>query len=320
MKAIRVTAFGGPEVLQLQTVAEPQPAAGQVLVRIRAAGVNPFETNVRSGHYARLPALPYTPGHDGAGVVEAVGADVQAFKAGDRVYLTGSLTGTYAELALADTASVHALPNPASPAQGAALGVPYTTAYRALFQRARARAGETVLVHGATGGVGLAATQLAHAAGLRVIGTGGTMQGRELVAAQGATHVLDHRSPDYREQLMALTEGRGVDLILEMLANVNLGHDLALLARGGRVAVIGSRGAVDINPRDAMAREAAILGVMLWNITPEENSAIQMALQAGLQTGALAPVIGHELPLEQATQAHERILQPGALGKIVLTP
>lgn len=320
MKAIRVTAFGDPEVLQLDTVPDPAPAAGQVLVRVRAAGVNPFETYIRAGNYAQLPELPYTPGRDGAGTVQAVGAGVTHVQPGDRVYLTDSSTGTYAELALADAADVHPLPDRASFAQGAALGVPCSTAWRALFLRARARAGETVLVHGATGGVGLAATQLASAAGLRVLGTGGSERGRELVAAQGADHVLDHHATDYAAQIMDLTDGRGVDVIVEMLANVNLGRDLTLLARGGRVAVVGNRGTVEINPRDAMAREAAILGVMLWHTTPHENQGIQMALQAALRTGALAPVVGHELPLAEAPRAHELILQPGALGKIVLVP
>lgn len=320
MKAIRVERWGGPEVLQMQTVADPTPAAGQILVRVRAAGVNPFETVVRAGQYAQLPTLPYTPGHDGAGVIAAVGAGVRGRAPGDRVYLAGSVSGTCAELALALPEQVHTLPERIRFTQGAALGVPYATAYRALFQRARARAGETVLVHGATGGVGLAATQLARAAGLLVIGTGGTEAGRRLVAAQGAHHVLDHRAPDCAEQLLALTNGRGVDLILEMLANVNLGRDLALLAPHGCVVVIGSRGPVEINPRDAMARDASILGMVLWNTPPADLAAIHMALEAGLASGALNPVVGHEFPLAEAAAAHAQIGQPGALGKVVLIP
>src|SRR6185503_5878689 len=123
------------------------------------------------------------------------------------------------------------------------------------FQRGRGKAGETVLVHGATGGVGIACVQFARAAGLTVIGTGGSEKGRALVAEQGAHHVLDHRTAGYEQQLMDLTGGRGVDLIAEMLANVNLARDLTMLARGGRVIVIGNRGAIEINPREAMGRE-----------------------------------------------------------------
>src|SRR5437867_12876980 len=152
MKAIRVSDFGGPDVLKLQNVADPKPNSGQVLIRVKAAGVNPVDTYIRAGAYARKPNLPFTPGTDAAGIVEAVGPNVKRFKAGDRVYTNGSITGVCAELALCEESRVHHLPGKISFAQGAALGVPYGTAYRALFQRGRTKAGETVLVHGATGG------------------------------------------------------------------------------------------------------------------------------------------------------------------------
>lgn len=318
MKAIRVAAFGGPKVLQLRTVPDPIVAAGEVLVRIGAAGVNPFEAAVRAGNYASLPALPYTPGHDAAGTVIAVGAGVERCKAGDRVYVAGSLTGTYAELALADASKVHQLPDSASFQQGAALGVPYATAYRALFQRCHAKAGETVLVHGATGGVGLAATQLASAAGMRVFGTGGSEAGRRLVVAQGAEHAFSHRVEP--SELMALTRGRGVDLILEMNADANLSTDLRLLAHGGRVVVIGSHGTAEITPRDAMSRDAAIVGMVLWNTPPEDYAGIHAALRAGLASGALRPIIAREFALADAAHAQASLGQPGALGKVVLVP
>jgi NADPH:quinone reductase len=320
MKAIRVEQFGEPEVLKLADVPKPQPARGQVLVRVHAAGVNPYETYIRSGKYSRIPPLPYTPGSDGAGVVEEVGEGVTAFKSGDRVYTAGSLTGTYAELALCDAEQVHRLPDNASFAQGAALGVPYATAYRALLQRAHALPGETVLVHGATGGVGTAAVQIARAHGLRVLATGGTDKGRQLVREQGAHEVFDHHAPDYPARIMDATGGNGVDVILEMLANVNLAKDLTLLARGGRVVVIGSRGRVDIDPRDAMARETDIRGMVLFNASPAELAGIHAALFAGLEIGSLRPIIGKELPLAEAAQAHKLVMESGAFGKIVLVP
>src|SRR5215510_6788617 len=154
MKAIRVHEFGGLEVLHLEEVPTPQPGSGLVLVRMHATGVNPVETYIRAGTYARLPALPYTPGNDAAGVVEEVGADASEFKTGDRVYTSGSVTGTYAEFALCKKEQVHPLPANVSFAQGAAIGTPYATAYRGLLQRATVKPGETVLVHGASGGVG----------------------------------------------------------------------------------------------------------------------------------------------------------------------
>jgi NADPH2:quinone reductase len=320
VKAIRVNEFGAPEVMQIEEVADPQAGRGEVLVRVGAAGVNPVDTYVRAGAYARIPPLPYTPGSDGAGVVEAVGEGVSRVGVGARVYLAGSLSGTYAELALCEEAQVYPLPEHVTFAQGAGVYVPYATAYRALFQRARAVAGETVLVHGASGGVGVAAVQLARAAGLTVYGTGGTEEGRRLVSAEGAHHVLDHRAEDYLARLMELTAGRGVDVVLEMLANVNLDKDLNILARGGRVVVIGNRGRIEIDPRAAMSRDTSILGMSLLNTPTEELTGIHAALVAGLENRTLRPVVAREMPLAQAPRAHHAVLEPGAHGKIVLLP
>jgi NADPH2:quinone reductase len=321
MKAIRVKEFGGPEVMQLVEVPDPKPTGAQVVVRIRAAGVNPVDVYMRSGTYPRKPALPYTPGTDGAGTVESLGPDAaKRFKPGDRVYLAGSLSGTYAELALCEEQFVFPLPAHVSFAQGAAMHVAYATAYRALFQRAHAVAGETLLVHGASGGVGIAAVQLARAAGLRVIGTVGSERGRKLVLDEGAHVVLDHSAPHHFEEALAATGGRGYDLILEMLANVNLGRDLGILAMHGRVSVVGSRGNAEITPRDMMGRDGAIIGLSLWNTPPHELISIHAALVAGLENNTLRPVIGQEIPLAEAGRAHTAIMAGGAYGKIVLIP
>ncbi|HWS55596.1 MAG TPA: NADPH:quinone reductase [Pyrinomonadaceae bacterium] len=318
MKAIRVHEFGGPEVLRVEELDDPRPGAGQVLVRVRAAGVNPVDTYIRGGAHAVRPALPYTPGLDAAGVVEAVGEGVTRVAAGDRVYTAGSLSGTYAELSVCAEAQVHGLADRVTFEQGAGVNTPYATAYRALFQKARAVPGETVFVHGASGGVGTAAVQLARAAGLKVIGTGGTEEGRRLAAEQGAHHVLDHRAEGYLEQLKELTGGRGAEVILEMLANVNLDRDLSAVAQGGRVVVVGSRGAVEINPRAAMTREATIHAMSLFNASAGELASIHAALVAGLESGTLRPFVGRTLPLAEAARAHEEVLKPGAYGKIVL--
>jgi NADPH2:quinone reductase len=319
MQAIRVRQTGGPEVLKLEEVPDPRPAAGQVVVAVRAAGVNPVDTYVRSGRYGQKD-FPYTPGADAAGVVESVGEGVRRFKPGDRVYTAGSLTGTYASKTLANESQIHRLPDAVSFAQGAALGVPYATAYRALFQRAQTRPGETVLVHGASGGVGVAAVQMARAAGMTVLGTAGTDRGRTLVAEQGAHRVLDHTSPAYLDEIMKLTDGRGVDVVIEMLANVNLDKDLNVLAKRGRVVVVGSRGRVEIDPRGTMRNEADIRGVMLFGATPEEMREIHAALVAGLGNSTLRPIVGKELPLRDAPKAHQAVMEPGAYGKIVLVP
>ena len=321
MKAIRVHEFGGPEVMKLENIPDLLPDPGQVVVRIHAAGVNPVESYVRTGTYAMKPTLPYTPGTDGGGVVMAIGSGVKRVKAGDRVYTTLPNSGTYAEQVLCGEAQVHRLPDNVSFEQGAAIGVPYGTAYRGLFQRAEAQPAETVLVHGASGGVGSAAVQLARAPGMTVIGTAGSERGLELVKKEGAHHVLNHASDGYLDELMTLTDGRGVDVILEMLANKNLAKDLTVLAKKGRVAVIGSRGTIEIDPRNAMSREADIRGVTLMNTSEQEYKVMHAALVAGLENGTLRPVIGQRIPLAEAPGAHVEIMKPsGALGKIVLVP
>jgi NADPH2:quinone reductase len=320
MKAIRVREFGGPEVLRLEEAPDPQSGAGQVVVRIQAAGVNPVDTYIRTGTYAQKPPLPYTPGSDGAGVVESVGQGVTRVKPGDRVYIYRSLTGTYAEKALCTEVQVHPLAKNATFAQGAAVGVPYITAYRAMHHKAQAQPGETVLVHGASGGVGIAAVQIGRAAGMTVVGTAGTDKGRALVSREGAQHVVDHSAADSQEQLMKLTGGRGFEVILEMLANKNLAKDLAMLTAFGRVVVVGSRGPVEINPRDAMGRDAVLYGMTSFNISDHDLTSIHAALVAGLENGTLRPVVGKEFPLKDAARAHQAVMEPGAYGKIVLLP
>ena len=325
MKAIRIKEFGGPEVMKLEEVPDLKPDAGQVVVRLRAIGVNPVDTYMRAGTYPRKPSLPWTPGTDGAGTIESVGPasnrkDAARFKVGDRVYIAGSLSGAYAEQSLCEERFVFPLPANVSFAQGAAVHIPYSTAFRALFHRAHALGGETVLIHGASGGVGIAAVQLARAAGLRVIGTVGSDRGRQLVAAEGAHEILDHKAAGHFDEALALTGGRGFDVIIEMLANVNLGRDLPILAPRGRVVVVGNRGSAEIDARHTMTRDASILGMSMWNASPEEVISIHSAIVAGLENKTLRPVIGQEIPLAEAARAHVAVMEAGAYGKIVLIP
>jgi NADPH2:quinone reductase len=321
MLAIRVHEFGAPEVMGLEELSDLKPGPGQVLVKVHAVGVNPVETYIRSGAYmAAAPPLPYTPGTDAAGAVAAVGPGVKSVAPGVRVYTSFTLTGAYAEQTLCLESQVHPLPAGVSFAQGAGVNVPYSAAYRALFQRARALPGEVVLVHGASGGVGVAATQLARAAGLTVIGTAGTEEGRRLAIEQGAHHVLDHSQEGYLQEVRKLTDNRGVDVICEMLANVNLGRDLEVLAAHGRVVVIGSRGTVNVDPRLTIGRESCILGMYIWGATEQETASLHAALGAGLANGTLKPVVGRELPLAEAARAHHEIMETRAYGKIILIP
>jgi len=261
---------------------------------------------------------------DGAGEIESIGGDLAGFKVGDRVYVAGASplqpagAGTYAERAVGLGSQLHHLPPNVTFAQGAALGVPYATAYRALIQRAKARPTETVLVHGATGGVGIATVELAHALGCVVIGSGGTEAGLAAVREHGADMTVNHRDANYTDAIMKATGGRGVDVIVEMAAHINLDRDLTLLGRRGRVVVVGSRARIEINPRDAMGRDADIRGMTLFNATDREFNEIHAALLAGLTNGTLKPVVGREMPLAEAARAHEAVLEPGARGKIVL--
>ena len=321
MKAIRAHEFGGPEVLRYDDMPEPAPGPGQVRVRLHAAGVNPFDTYMLSGTYAIRPPLPYSPGADGAGVVEAVGDGVTGIGVGDRVYTGGTADhqsyGAYRQVVLCAPSQVHPLPDRVSFAEGAAVNVPALTAHVAL-ERATPRGGDVVLVHGASGSVGLAAVQMARAAGYTVIGTAGTDDGLALVAAEGAHHVVDHRDTAHVEKIQSLTNGRGPDVILEMLANVNLDHDLTMIAPRGRIVVIGNRGRIEIDPRKIMAKHAVVTGLALWGLTAEEVTRGHEALGVALASGALRPVVGTELPLAEAAEAHRRVMAPGARGKIVL--
>ena len=321
MKAILAHQFGGPEVLHYEEIDEPTPGPGQVRVRLHAVGVNPFDTYMLTGTYAITPPLPYSPGADGAGVVEAVGTDVTTARAGDRVYIGGTADhagyGAYRQVVLCTAAQVHVLPDRVSFAEGASVNVPCLTAHCAL-ERGSPRGGDVVLVHGASGAVGLAAVQLARTAGLTVIGSAGTDDGLQLVAAEGAHHAVDHRDPAHVERIQSLTNGRGPDVIIEMLANVNLDHDLTMLAPRGRVVIVGNRGRVEIDPRKLMSKRAVVTGLAFWGLTNDELAGAHEAVGEALTSGALRPVVGTEMPLADAAEAHRRVMAPGARGKIVL--
>jgi NADPH2:quinone reductase len=319
MKAIVVREFGAPEVLKLEELPDPVAGPGQVVIRVKAAGVNPVDTYIRSGIYARKPPLPHFPGMDVAGVVESVGRDVTRVQAGDRVYAF-LVTGGYAERLVCDETRVRRLPDNASFEQGAALGVPYATAWMALLSRAKARPGETLLVHGASGGVGVAAVQIARAHGLHVVGTAGTEEGLQAIREEGAHLALNHHTPGYLDGLSQASGGGAPHVVIEMLANVNLDHDLDVIAPRGRIVIIGNRGRGEIDARKAMGKDVTIGGFMLFNATPDELNEAHAGIVAGLENGTLKPRIGRRIPLADAPLAHEAVMSPGAMGKIVLIP
>ncbi len=318
MRAVRVHNFGGPEELVLEELPDPVAGAGEVLVAIKAIGVNPLDTYIRSGIHAIRPPLPYTTGGDAAGVIVSTGDGVTEIAEGDRVYVSaiagGHFDGLTAEMAVVPVSEVFPLPDNVSFAQGAALGVPYATAFYALHVRGQAQAGQTVFIHGASGSVGTAIVQMARSHGMTVIGSVGTDEGRRLVLEQGADHVLNHTSDGYLEELASLTGGKGPDLIIEMLANVNL----AAIAKYGRIVIVGNRGEITINPRMAMMKNLDITGLALNNASKDEMAAIHAGLKVGLESGDLKPIIRCEMEMADIARAHEMVLEPGALGKIVI--
>ena len=318
MKAIVVKEFGEPDVLKLEEIAKPAPSENQILVNIKAAGINPVDTYVRSGVYANKPELPYTPGKDAAGIVAAIGSNVTKFQIGDRVLTADSLSGTYAEYCLCEEKHLINLPEHISFEQGAGVFVPSATAFRALFQRAKAKSGESVLIHGASGGVGIAAIQWAKNAGLTVIGTASSVEGKSLVKEQGADFVFDHSAENYFDEILEATGGSGVKVILEMLANVNLVKDFEVLAKFGRIVIIGNRGSLDFNPRLVMSKDVDILGMSLFNAPDEEMREIHTAIFDGLNNGILNPIVGKTFNLANAAEAHRAVIEEKASGKIIL--
>lgn len=323
MKAIQVTQFGGPEKLAYTEVEDVEVGKKEVCIRLYAAGVNSSDTYTLTGTYAFfIPQLPYTPGLDGAGVVEAIGEEVTSVRVGDRVFVAslirGKSTGTFAQKIVCDETLVHLLPDHVSFEQGATLGIPAMTAYRALFQRACLQPGQIVFIHGASGGVGLQAVQMAKSHGAKVIGTASKPEGKKMVLQAGADVVIDHVTEATIEDVLALTDGNGPDVIIEFLANINLETDLKLIAPFGKIVVIGNRGSIEINPRLAMQKECDILATALWNAPKDEyEESIQGVIEM-LKRGELRPIIGTTLPLQQASQGIEQLIKGIGNGKLVL--
>lgn len=320
MRAIQVKNHGDADVLQLVDIAIPEPGSEDVLIKVHAVGVNPVDTYIRAGQYPLLPETPFVPGKDVSGEIVEVGVGVKKWKAGDRVYSAGTVSGAYAEYSLCHQSQVFSLPENMSFSQGAAIGIPGAAAWRALFTRARGQQGDRLLVHGASGSVGLIAIQLARSAGLEVDGTAGTEKGLALIQHAGASRVYNHNDPDYIQAISDDLQGQGYDIILEMLANINLKSDLALLTTGGRVVVVGSRGEITIDPRATMAKELEVLGMSLFNSNVDEMREAQVGLYQRMASGGLVPAIADEIPLEDAAKAHIRILESGNCGKIILLP
>lgn len=322
MKAVQIQKFGGPEVLEIVDIKEPELNTDEIKIKLYSAGINPNERYTISGNYGYfVPELPYVPGFDGAGVVEEIGENVESFQKGDRVFLNAFTakrnTGTYAEKVVVSQDVVHRLPDNISFNQGAALGIPAFAAYRALIQRAEVKAGETVLIHGASGAVGTLITQMAKAIGAIVIGTSSTKKGQELIKENGADYSTNHVTEDNIDEIKELTDGKGPDIIIEMLANKNLAVDMKMISDFGRIVIVGSRDTIKVDPRMLMTNQATVTGLSITNPSHEELNEIIAGVTAMLDTGALSPMIGKKYTLEEATRAHEELKNSSGAGRFI---
>jgi NADPH2:quinone reductase len=318
MRAVRVKEFGGPENLLIEEVPLPVPGDGEVLVKVEAAGVNPIDTYIRSGQRSDLPTLPFTPGIDGAGLIVKAGPHVNAVKEGERVFISGSKSGTYAEYALCAVRDVYPLTMNFAWSEGAAIGVPYRTAYYALHIATRAKGGETLFIHGGSGSVGIAAIQIAKTLGLAVVASAGSASGMQLAKKHGALRTVNHNEKGYIETALGFTANRGFDIILEMSAHTNLNADIQLLSNGGKVIVIGSRGGIDINARDLMQKNGTLRGMSIMQMSTSEHREIASGLNALVQLGIVQPPLGALIPMKDVADAHRKVLENGKEGKLVL--
>ncbi len=324
MRAIQFHSFGGPEVLQLDEVQDPVPGPDEVIIRVKAAGVNPADTYMRNGTYRIQPTLPCIPGGDAAGDIVELGENVTDLKVGDRVFTGVALgfdfTGCYAELVKRPRRNVRLIPENITYAEAVTFGVSYPTAHYALFARGGAKAGEKLFIHGASGSVGTSAIQLAKRAGLNVVGSASSKAGLELVLGEGADVAVNHTEEGYLDAVKQAFDGEGPDLILEMLANENLCADMDIAAQCGRIVVIGNRGEIEINPRMAMMKELDIRGIMLWNASEPQLNEIIADIVTAAAEGTIKPKLGKEFPHGDAATAHQLVLESGNAGKIVLVP
>lgn len=323
MKAVQIVEYGGPEVLKVRDIEEPSPNKNEVKIKMYAIGLNPSESYTITGNYAyNIPDLPYTPGYDGSGLVEEVGENVTDFKIGDRVFVSAfdakRNTGTYAEKLVVDAKNVYPLPDNVSLNEGAALGIPAFTAYRALIQKAHIKAGETVLIHGASGAVGSIAVQIAKSVGAVVIGTSSTEKGRATILELGADYAIPHVTPGNMDDIKGLTNKKGPDVIIEFLADVNLETDSLIIADYGRIVIVGSRGTIEFSPRNLMTNDATITGMAFIFQEPDDMNEMYHGVTALIRSGSLKPLIGKKFALEDIQEAHKHLMESSGDGRTLI--
>ncbi len=327
MKAVDITAPGGPEVLRLVERPDPQPGAGELLIRVRASGINRPDVLQRTGNYPVPPGASDIPGLEVAG--ELVGGDAAAmaergFKLGDRVCALVA-GGGYAELCVAPAGQCLPVPQGLSDLEAASLPETFFTVWSNVFDRARLQAGETLLVQGGSSGIGVTAIQMAKAMGARVIVTVGSADKAQACLALGADHAIVYREQDFAEEARRLTGGKGVDVILDMVAGAYVAREVECLAEDGRLVMIAVQGGVkaEFNAGLVLRRRLTLTGSTLRPRPIAFKSAIARSLEARvwplIERGAIRPVIYKTFAAAEAAQAHALMESNQHIGKIVLT-
>jgi NADPH:quinone reductase-like Zn-dependent oxidoreductase len=343
MRAVVLTGTGGPEVLKVQERPDPAVGPGQVRIAVRAAGINFADTLARVGLYPDAPPTPCVLGYEVAGEIGSVGDGVSDFQPGDRV-VAGTRFGGQAELVSVDAAQALPLPERLSFEQGAAFPVNYGTAYAALVLMGGLREGDRVLIHAAGGGVGISAVQIARNVGAEIFGTASAAK-HDAIRAQGVAHAIDYRSKDFEAEVMRITGGEGVDVIIDALGPTSFRKDYRLLRAGGRLVMYGisenSKGGVRSLPATLASLAKMPLATMPWwksLMLMYENKGVfglnmlswwdregnldrlTEPLIADLEVGKLEPVVAAAFPFDRAGEAHDFIAQRRNVGKVVLLP
>lgn len=337
MREALIPRFGPPDVFEMRERPDPAPGADDVRIRVRAAGINFADVLARLGLYPDAPKPPMVVGYEVAGTIDAAGANVTGLGEGDRVVALTRFGG-YADVVVVPSAQVFHLPNTLSDAEAAAVPVNYLTAALALYRLAALTPGETVLVHNAGGGVGIAATQLARLRRATVIGTASAFK-HDALRAFGVDHAIDYRHANVVDEVRRITRGRGVDVVLDPIGGRSFGDSYGMLAPLGRLVIFGLSAVAPgerrnlwhafrtwmdtrrFNPMSLINRNRGVFGLNLGHLWDERRQVAPLMdmLINELSAGRLQPVVARTFPLERAADAHRFIQARQNIGKVVLT-